>query len=178
MSAVRLNGITFSELPHISKGEAVTVMREAGKMWDSEARPAYSVRLEGLHIGYIPLVETIMEEKLKARDGYLKVWKDEFEGLSKEELREVARKLNEGGEMVKMHQWNHVGTEKSKRVAISKDRELENLYEVRDFLYVEIMRNHLTPQGTVSPVYFDKEEGRNLVEIGDICSLSVFFDIW
>jgi hypothetical protein len=174
----RLNGISFAELPHISNGESVIVVREKGREWDSEARPAYSVRLEGLHVGYIPLIETLMEEKLKARDGYKKVWKAEFEALSKEELRRVAKELNESGELAEMHDWKFIGKEKAKPIVQRKDKEIENTYVIRDWLYVEIMRNHLVPRATVAPVYYDEKEGRNLDEIGDICSLSVRFDIW
>lgn len=174
----RLNGISFSELPHICKGEDVVVVREIGKPWDSEARPAYSVRLNEMHIGYIPLVETIKEEALKARDGWKKVWKQEFETLSKEELRALAMRYNEEGTDVEWHDWEFVGIEDMRDKARSKMLEAEVVEVVRDYLYVDIMRNHLTPHGNVAPVYYDEVEGRNLVEIGEICSLSVSFDIW
>lgn len=174
----RLNGISFAELPHISKNEEVTIIRETGELWDSDARPAYSVRLEGLHIGYIPLVETIKEEALMARDGFKKVWKTEFQSMTPDELREVARKLNENGELMKMGEFTFVGKDKMRQVAKNKMLEAENAEIIRDWLFTEIMRNHLIPRGKVAPVYFDKDHGRNLDEIGDICSLSVMIDIW
>ena len=175
----RLNGISFAELPHISKGEDVIIIREDGELWDSDARPAYSVRLNEMHIGYIPLVETIKEEALRARDGFKKKWKDEYESLTKEELRKVAAELNKSGKLVQMHDWEEVGKEKTRGIAKNKMREAETVEIVRDWLFTEIMRNHLMPRGKVLPVYYDKDEGRNYVEIGDICSLSVSInDIW
>ena len=175
----RLNGISFAKLPHITKGEEVIVLRENGEIWDSEARPAYSVRLGCMHIGYIPLVETLKEEALKARDGFRKVWKHEFASLSKDELRKVAAELNRSGKVEKMSDWEFVGKDEMRETSRNKMREAENTEVVRDWLYTEIMRNHLTPQCTVIPIYFDKNHGRNFDEIGDICSLSVRFDdIW
>ena len=177
MTNYRLNGISFADLPHISKGESVYVIREDGEIWDSEARPAYSVRLNGLHVGYIPLVETIKEEALKARDGYRKVWKSQYEGLTKDELRAVAAMLNKKGEMPNMHDWKFVGKKEMRKTAANKMLECEFVEEVRDWLYTEIMRNDLIPQGVIFPVYYDEKEGRNTVEIGDICSLSIGLDL-
>ena len=107
----RLHGISVVDMPMISTGDEAIILREEGKAWDSEARPAYSVRINTKHIGYIPLVETISEEALKARDGFVKVWHRDYEELTKEELRKVAQELNESGKMVKMHEWSFVGTE-------------------------------------------------------------------
>jgi len=176
---IRLNGISFIDLPHIGKGEEVVVVREEGEPWDSEARPAYSVRLDCMHIGYVPLVETVKEEALKARSGYRKKWKDEFDGLTREEIRRIAKGLNERGEMVQMRDWEFIGKEQSKGIAKNKMRECETVEIVRDWLYTEIMRNHLTPHGRALPLYYDEKHGRNYAEIGEICSISVALDdIW
>lgn len=193
----RLNGITFQDLPYIrckwidpncndlapsgamlrNTGEHCTVKREDGEIWDSEARPAYSVRLEGLHVGYIPLVETIKEEAIKARDGFRKVWKTEFQNMTKEQLREYAKTLNEKGETTKFHDWEDVGkSDELAGFARYKLRECETVEIVRDWLYCEIMRNNLTPTGMIIPTYYDEKIGCNYNEIGEICSLSIAFD--
>ena len=176
---VRLNGITFTELPYITKGEEVTVIRENGKPWDSEARPAYSIRLGGLHIGYIPLIETEKEVAIKARDGFKKVWKEKYAVMNKEEVREAAIRLNESDEPESMFEWKPAGREKMRELSRNKFRECECLEVVRDWLYVDIMRNHSTPVGHVFPLYYDEEYGRNTDEVGEICSISVRIDdIW
>ena len=172
----RLHGISFAELPYLTMGDEVIVIREEGERWDSEARPAYSVRLEGCHIGYIPLVETLKEEAMRARDGYSKRWKDEFESLTKEELRAVAQSINETGDAVTFHEWEFVGTENSKQIVRGKLDECCIVEVVRDYLYCEIMRNNLVPRGVLLPLYYDKEEGRNYSEIGEVCSISVRFN--
>lgn len=189
MSMIRLNGVSFCDLPHIRnksrgedgqliKGEEVYVVREEGEAWDSDARPAYSVRLESMHIGYIPLMETLMEEKLKARDGFVKVWKSQYQNMTPEELREVATFMNETGNTEGFSEWCAVDADKAKEVYRRKDAECENCIIVRDFFYVEIMRNRMTPQGRATAVYWDEKEGRNLVEIGEVCSVSVLFEIY
>lgn len=187
---IRLNGIAFSDVPHIVnkshdkfgnlvKGEEVLITREEGEDYDSDARPAYSVRLSGMHLGYIPLVETLKEEALKARDGFKKVWKDGYADYTPEQLREVSRRLKEAGNLEGMHDWKFIGKEEARDIANYKMREAENAEVVRDWLYTEIMRNHLNPTGRVSAVYYDAKHGRNTDEIGDICSLSVNIDdIW
>jgi len=172
----RLHGISFAELPYIRKNEILTVIREAGKPWDSEARPSYSVRLEGYHVGYIPLVETLKEEALKARDGFRKKWKKEFETLTKEELRRVAVELNKSGKLIKMHEFEFVGKEVMRRIARARMLECENVEIIRDCLYTEMNKDHTTPTGQALPAYYDKVEGLNYKEIGDICSISVRFD--
>ena len=174
---IRLNGITFQELPYIEKYAEVIIVREEGELWDSDARPAYAVRLEGMHIGYIPLVETIKEEELKARDGFKKVWKEGYGDLTKEELREVARHLNEGGVMESFHDWEFVGKDEMKGKAQSKMQECEYIEMVRDWIRVEMERNHLTPTGQVIPLYYDEKHGVNSAEIGEICSISVNLDL-
>ena len=172
----RLSGISFADLPHLSRGEEVTVVRESGEKWDSDARPAYSVRLNGIyHLGYIPLIETTKEEGLRAKDGYKKKWKDGLEDLSAEELREAARILNEGGEPV--YEWVTIEKDKARELHRRKMNECDTLEIVRDWLYVEMNYNHMTPRGYILPLYFDKKEGRNYEEIGDICSISVGLDV-
>ena len=157
---VRLNGTSFVTLPHIRnrwrnaagelvRGEECVVVREVGKPYDSDAKPAYSVRLEGKHIGYIPLVETIKAEWLNAKKGLGKV---------------------NGG-------WKEIDPQQAKDIARSKEQECTAVEIVRDFLYVEMERNHLTPVGRAVAVYFDPIEGRNTQEIGEVCSVSVDFEI-
>jgi hypothetical protein len=196
MTYVRLHGISFTDLPHIRgewrdedmselmvtgallkrKGERCIVVREEGKDWDSDSRPAYSVRMDGLHLGYIPLTETLMEEKLKARDGLVKVWKGEYENCTPQELRAISAKMNETGDTEGFSEWRHTTVEEAQKVYRRKDLEVENCIGARDYLYTEMERNRMIPEGWVTAVYFDKVEGRNFVEIGEICSLSVLLD--
>ena len=196
MSVVRLNGISFEDRPHIRnewrdenmselmvtgalmkrKGELCYVVREDGKKWDSDARPAYSVRMDGLHLGYIPLIETLMEEKLKARECLVKVWKSGYESMSPAELREISAKMNETGDTSGFHEWRHTSRDEAQKVYRRKDAEIENCIWVRDNIYTEMERNHRIPECWVTAVYFDKDEGRNYIEIGEICSLSAWFD--
>ena len=173
----RLNGISFVNLPHITSGAEVYAVRESGELWDSDARPAYSVRLDGLHLGYIPLVETIKEEALKAKyDKLRKVWRKGMEDLTPDQLRKIAISLNEKGELEHFHDWEPTDEETARKIAYSKIREAEAVEVVRDWLYVEIERNMMTPHGTIIPVYYDEKYGRNYEEIGDICSISVSFE--
>ena len=187
---IRLNGISFCSLPHIgscyreqsdisrTRGQPCIVVREKGEVWDNEARPAYSVRMDGLHVGYIPLVETLMEEKLRARDGFKKVWKSEYQNMTPSELREIAIKMNETGQTEGFGEWVEIPKDEARKIWARKDAEVEACIAVRDHIYTEMERNHLTPEGWLTAVYYDEKEGRNLNEIGDICSLSVRFDIW
>lgn len=175
---IKLHGITFAELPHISKGDPVTIVREAGEPWDSEGYPAYSVRIEGLHIGYIPLPITLREEALKAREGLKKVWKHPYDTMTRDQLREIGRELSQRGELTQMRAWTQVGKDEMRKVAIDKMREAEHAEVVRDWLYVEIMRNNLTPHGVALPVFYDEKAGRNFDEIGEICSISIRIDMW
>lgn len=177
INTCRLNGISFADLPHISKGEEVSIVREVGEPWDSDARPAYSVRLGCMHIGYIPLVETLKEEALMARDGYLKKYKDKYQNLTREELRKIATELNEQGKMESFSEfYKSDDKEKTDYIHRRKLEECENTEYIRDWLFVEIMRNHYTPKGHALPVYFDEKHGRNLDEIGEICSISIRID--
>ena len=174
----RLNGISFVNLPHITSGTEVYAVRETGELWDSDARPAYSVRLDGLHLGYIPLVETIKEEALKAKyDKLRKVWRKGMEDLTPDQLRKIAISLNEKGELEHFRDWEPTDDETARRIAYSKMKEAEVVEQVRDWLYIEIARNMMTPFGTILPTYYDQKHGRNYEEIGDVCSLSVSFDM-
>lgn len=148
---VKLSGTSFVELPHISQNSPVVVVREKGKPSDSDAEPAYSIRLDGMHIGYIPLVKTLKEQAIKARDGLVK---------------------NNAGKWVK------VGNEKEGR-KVSRDKlsECERVEVVRDWLYTTIAQHHETPYGNVTCSYYDKVHGLNYDEIGDVCSISVYFDM-
>ena len=168
----KLAGISFADLPHIAKGEAVTVKREEGEAWDSDARPAYSIRLEGMHLGYVPLVETVKEEAMRGKDGFKKVWKSGFETMTKEELRAIASGSNQT-----FHEWSFVGKEKGKKIYSYKLMECEDIEAVRDWLYSEIIQHKATPRGKASAIYFDEVEGKNTSEVGEICSISVYFDI-
>ena len=150
MTNIRLNGVSFARIPHIAKNEPVVVVREVGEKWDSDAAPAYSVRLEGCHIGYIPLVTTLKEEALKARDGLKKVSKGKWLMVGKDQMRDTAR---------------------------AKMLEAENAEIVRDWIFVMMRQSHERPTGEAIPTYWDKTEGINYNEIGDICSISVRFDI-
>lgn len=173
MELVPLHGISFADLPHISKDEEVVVIRESGELWDSEARPAYSVRLNGLHIGYIPLVETIKEEALMAETGFKKVWKEPYDSMTKEELRRISAELNKEGVLLQVRDYTFVGKEEMASTA-RRTMELAGFIEyVRDWLYTEVMRNHATPHGRIVPIYFDEKEGKNFDEIGEVCSLKV-----
>lgn len=174
---VRLNGISFVELPHISKGEEIFIIRENGEEWDSDSRPAYSVRLDCGHIGYIPLEETIKEEQLKAKDGFRKVWKAKYKGMSAEELRKAVANLIRGEEPEKLYDWVFIGKKEAHNLHRRKQDECIAVEMVRDWLYVEMVRNHCTPRGIVSPMYYDEIEGVNFNEIGNICSLSASIDI-
>ena len=194
----RLHGICFQELPHIRcdwrekdlnefmpsgacqkrRGERCTIVREEGKLWDSDARPAYLVLMDGsIPVGYLPLVETVKEEALKAKyDKKRKVWKEGFEAMPPEQFRAYAKALNDRGETECFHDWADCTDEEARQIYDSKIRECEVVEVVRDWIYCEISRNHLTPTGWILPTYFDKIRGRNHEEIGDICSLSVSID--
>lgn len=176
MENCRLNGVSFVDMPHISRGETVNVVREEGESWDSDALPAYSVRLEGMHIGYIPLVTTIKKEALKAREGFKKKWKEGYENLTPAELRAMSQQLIETGSDEGFYEWEFLGTENTRHIAERKMRECETVEIVRDWIRVEIEYNHLTPTGTVCPMYWDEKEHLNSNEIGEICSIIVGFD--
>ena len=186
MTNITLSGISFADLPHITnksynefgelvKGEEAVVIRENGEVWDSDALPAYSVRLMGMHVGYIPLVETAKEEWMKARDGYRKKWKDEYEGLSKDQLRAASKAIIQRGELPRFHDWEFVGTETMKPHLHRMLDRCAIIEVVRDQLYVDFNRNHTTPMCMVQAVYFDKTEGRNYNEVGEICSVTASF---
>ena len=197
MINVTLAGISFTDLPHIRgewkdpdilnrtpsggmptmKGEEATVVRETGELWDSDARPAYSIRIEGMHVGYIPLIETAKTEWIRAKDGYKKVWKGEYEDMTKEQLREISAELIKSGELPKFHDWAFVGTETMKRKLQGMWNKCCAIEAVRDQLYVDFNYNHIQPSCRVQAVYFDEKEGRNYCEVGDICSVSATFDI-
>ena len=188
MLNINLSGVAFADLPHIAnkrydaagqmvKGEEAVVVRESGEAWDSDARPAYSVRIGCMHVGYIPLVETVKEEAKKAEEGFLKVWKEGYEDMDKEQLRAVARKLNEGGELVTFRDWKFVGTNNSKRKVQPLLKRCCDIEVIRDSLYVDFNRNFIAPTCSVQAVYYDSVEGRNYEEIGDICSVVASFDL-
>ncbi len=125
MINVRLVGFSFIKLPYLEGGEKVIVMWDKENKFDAHA---YSVRLEGLHIGWIPKVATLKEEALKARDGFRKVGSGKFEFVGKEEMRKFAN---------------------------SKLEECSIVEYVRDQLYTDFTRNHLIPEGTLSVMFWD-----------------------
>ena len=174
---IRLHGISFNELPHLAQGDRVIVIREEGKDWDSESLPAYSVRLDGLHIGYIPLVETLKEEALNARFKNLKkVWADGFEDMSRDQFREYVRAMKKAGELVEFHKWVKCTDEEARKIDRWKMDEADNAEYIRNWIMVEIERNRFIPVGKLLPLYYDKKEGRNTKEIGEVCSVSVAFN--
>jgi len=173
----RLNGIQLTTLPHITQNEEVYVVREEGEPWDSDNCPAYSIRLGSGHIGYIPLQTTIEEEAQRARDGFKKVWAEDFADMTPEELRTVAQAHKKDGKFVTLHDWAFVGTENTREIQKRKRDESDNLVRVRDFLDTETNINNIpNPRGTIFATYYDEKERRNYDEIGDICSLSVTFE--
>ena len=173
----RLHGISFNELPHLEDGEVVTITREEGKPWDSDGNPAYSVRLEGLHLGYIPLVTTLMEESKRAKDGFLKVYKQKFREMTADQLREYAAALNANEETECFHEWSFVGKDKARPISHVREKEAGVAHEIRDYLYVDIMCNRQVTMGTLTLAFFDDKEGLNFEGIGDVCSISVFVDM-
>ena len=188
MINVALSGICFLDLPYITnkgrddfgqlvKGEEAIVVREEGEMWDSDGHPAYAVRLEGCHIGYIPLIETVKEEYMKAKDGFRKVWKDGYEEMTKEELREASAELIRGGELPSFHDWWFVGTHTLKPMVARLFDKCCNIEMVRDSIYTDIYCNNMQTICTIQAVYYDEDgAGRNYEEIGEICSVVATFE--
>jgi hypothetical protein len=187
MINITLSGISFLDLPYITnksrddfgqlvKGEEAIIVREEGKIWDSNARPAYAVRLEGCHIGYIPLIETVKEEYMQAKDGFRKVWKEPYEEMTKEELREASAELIRGGELPSFHEWWFVGTHTLKPMVKRLFDKCCYIEMVRDSLYTDFNFNHMQPTCTIQAVYYEEGVGRNYEEVGEVCSIVATFE--
>lgn len=195
---INLSGICFADLPHIRNewrdgeagelmpsgalvkmmGEAGIVVRETGEEWDSDGHPAYSVRMGSMHVGYIPLETTIALEIGKARDGWRKVWKDGYDGLTPAQLREESKRLIESGEDATMHDWEFVGTETTKPMLRWLTDKKEAVIAIRDHLYTEMERNHRTPECRITASYFNEVTKKvTSEEVGEICSVQASFDI-
>lgn len=184
---ITLSGISFADLPHISnksrsvsgelvKGVEGFVTRETGKPWDSDGYPAYSVRINSMHVGYIPLRQTVMEEIIRAKDGFVKVWKDGYAEMTKEQLRDASARIIAGGELQNFHDWNYVGKAEARKRLQGFQKKIDTVDIIRDALYVDMQLNHLTPCCHISAVYYDDKYGRNFDEIGDICSVCAAFN--
>jgi len=138
---INLAGITFVDLPHIEEGQTAFVIWEKGKPYDDPSEPAYSVRIDGgCHIGYIPKLTTVKEEQLNARRG----------------LRKVGR-----------GQWEDVGWEVMRPYYHGMVERAVSCELIRDFIRVDILRNHLIPKGKLHPIYN---------KTGDICSVVFEYD--
>ncbi len=146
MINVRLNGVSFQQIPYTEGGEEVTVYWDEGNKYDNHA---YGVKLEGLHIGWIPKVATLRAEAFKARDGFKKVGADKWEFVGKDEMR---------------------------KVYVAKNEEANVVEYVRDNLYTDFTRNHCTPKGKLSAGYWDDVEGYNYRALGEIRSLTITLD--
>lgn len=172
----KLSGISFAELPYLTSGDPVTVVREVGKPWDSDRMQAYSVRLEGLHIGYIPLLETINEQIVQATKGFVKKWANKYQDMSKSEIRKVAEELNKAGKSETFHAWEY-NPDRAHASIQHLSRHHSATEAVRDWIYVEMERNHFTPTGMTKVLWWDDKNGYNSNEIGEIRGISADFDV-
>ncbi len=189
---VRLNGISFVDLPYIRgewrdedmrelmtsgalmkrHGEPCIIVHEEGEKWDLPSAPAYSVEVAGLHVGYIPRVETLKEEQLRARDGYRKQWKPGYANLSPSELCKISAQTDEP-----LHEWRFVGkTDEMRALSRKKEDEASNCFDIRDRLRVMMEYNKEVPTGWVRAFYFDAKEGMNHDGFGEVCSLYLSID--
>lgn len=148
MTNIPLTGISFQELPYIEGGEECVVVWDQDNKHDAHA---FSVRLEGCHIGWIPKVSTIKEEAIKARDGFKKVGRNKWKQIEPDKARMLSNMKMELCGVVEM---------------------------VRDQIYLDFTRNHIEPRCTLSPLFYDSEEGWNYKAIGELRSISATFDMF
>jgi hypothetical protein len=118
----------------------------------------------------------VKEEYMRAKDGFRKVWKEPYEEMTKEELREASAELIRGGALPCFHEWWFVGTHTLRPLVNKLNGRCCDLVMVRDSIYTDIYCNNIQTTCTIQAVYYEEGVGRNYEEVGEVCSIVATFE--